>query len=230
MTATTVSPSITLPCHLSIMSSRKPISHGVLTNSGRPRISPDTRTVFEIAKDHRLKTAAFYSWEQLRNLNAPGVLDQSVMINTLEIENGDLLIGEVAGDHILRFMPDLSFIYLEGADMAGHAHGWMSPEYLQALSVADQSIGTLVDRLAKQYCWNVVVTSDHGGNGTHHQVDEPEVMTVPFIGCGPNFKAGHSIKSSLSVLDIAPTLTAVHGITPHWSWEGHVVHEILAET
>jgi arylsulfatase A-like enzyme len=227
MTASTVSPSITLPCHLSIMSSRTPVSHGVLTNSGSPLIAPDTRTVFEIAKDHGLNTAAFYSWEQLRNLHPPGALDQSVMINTLKIDHGDLLIGEVAADHILKFMPDLSFIYLEGADMAGHAHGWMSPEYLQALSVADQSIGALLEKLEKRFSCDVVVTSDHGGNGTHHQVDEPEVMTIPFIASGPGFKAGLSITSPLSVLDIAPTLATLLGIAPHRSWEGKAVGEIL---
>jgi hypothetical protein len=48
--AATVEPSVTLPVHFSIFTSQKPINHNVLTNTGRPALSPSTTTLFEQVK------------------------------------------------------------------------------------------------------------------------------------------------------------------------------------
>lgn len=227
----TVIPPITLPAHFSIFSGRSPIGHNVLTNTGSPDTAPEINTILELAKYNGLSTAAFYSWEQLRNLAPPGVLDQAFHINTLILDKEirDRTIAEVAAQRITATEPDLSFVYFEGVDIAGHDYGWMSEEYVEAINRTDKAIALLLARLSpkQREKYTIVVISDHGGIGTHHKKDVPEVMTVPWIVAGPAAKHNYRIKSELSVLDAAPTIAALLGIAPHWEWEGKVIKELL---
>ena len=230
--AETVSPPLTLPAHFSIFSSRQPVNHNVLTNTGRPDISPDTFTVFEAARYNRLSTAAYYSWEQLRNLTPPGVLDQSIMERTLglPLEPQDLRFIKMVTPSIVRTAPDLCFVYLEGVDAAGHKHGWMSNEYLTAISNADKALGFLLGTLEDiglKNSYNVMVFSDHGGVDTHHMDPLPEVLTIPWIAAGPDIAQGIVLDKDITVLDIAPTAAALLQIPSHWSWEGRVVSEMF---
>ncbi len=232
-TVQTVTPSITLPAHFSIMSSRKPHAHNVITNSGNPAVSPGTFTLMEAAKYQGLSTAAFYSWEQLRNLTPPGVLDQSFMINTLLLEENvrDMTIVQQAGPAICGSQPDFCFVYLEGTDIAGHDYGWMSEPYLKAIERADQAIKVLIDMLSDSGLnekYTIFVVSDHGGSGKHHADPKPSTLTVPWIASGKGIRRGHTIDQPLSVLDITPTIAALMGLPMHWSWQGKVIEEILA--
>lgn len=230
--AKTVTPSLTLPAHLSIFSSRNPIGHNVLTNTGRPEISPDIKTILELAKYNGLSTAAFYSWEHLRNLAPPGVLDQSSLINTLILDETirDRTIVETAAPRICRSAPDCCFIYLEGVDISGHEYGWMSEEYLSAINRADSAIEILLEALTESDLldsYTILIVSDHGGSGTHHAEPVPEVMLVPWIAFGPPVKENFCIPNEMSVLDVTPTLAWLLDVAPHWEWEGRAIKEML---
>lgn len=61
--------------------------------------------------------------------------------------------------------PDLTFVYLDAVDEAGHDHGPNSPEVNTALRAVDTAIGTLVAGLKRRGLYqrtNLVVLSDHG--------------------------------------------------------------------
>ena len=45
---------------------------------------------------------------------------------------------------------------------------------------------------------------------------------------GPGFRAGHEIQGAVSLLDLAPTLAHLLGLTPAPEWEGKCIHEALA--
>ena len=232
LSATTISPPLTLPAHFSIFSSRQPINHNVLTNTGYPNTSPGTFTVFEAARYNGLSTAAYYSWEQLRNLTPPGTLDQSVMIRSVDLlaEPWDLGFIKLVTPRIVSTVPDLCFVYLEGVDVAGHRYGWMSNEYLTAISNADRALGFLLDTLADNGImnnYNFLLFSDHGGINTQHMDPVPEVQRIPWIAAGPDIKQGIVLDKKISVLDIAPTVASLLHILPHWSWEGRTVSEAL---
>ena len=192
-------------------------------------------TIFEVAKYNGLSTAAFYSWEHLRNLTPPSVLDQAVMIRTVDLDDDiqDKTIVEVSLPLILSTLPDFCFVFLEGVDIAGHKYGWMSEKYSRAVSRADQAIGKLLENLIDadgDSSYNILIVSDHGGSGMHHADSSPEVLTIPWIAVGPAIQQDHLIEHQLSVLDIAPTIASLLKIPAHREWQGNVIEEMMADT
>ena len=75
----TVSPSLTLPAHFSIFTSLPPYSHGVMTNTAAPDMSGAAQSLFAHIKTLGGTTAAFYSWDHLRNLAFPGQVDYTLI-------------------------------------------------------------------------------------------------------------------------------------------------------
>jgi hypothetical protein len=92
---------------------------------------------------------------------------------------------------------DASFVHLSSPDRAGHAHGWMGPEYLAAVERTDRRIGAVLDAarstayLRKRVV--VVVTADHGGAPgarEHSDATDPRNYTVPFFAWGAGVEPG----------------------------------------
>ena len=72
----TVMPSVTLPCHMSLFHSVDPSRHGTTTNTYMPQVRP-INGLCEVIKQNNMRSAFFYSWEELRDLSRPGSLDFS---------------------------------------------------------------------------------------------------------------------------------------------------------
>ena len=92
---------------------------------------------------------------------------------------------------------DASFVHLASPDRAGHARGWMGPEYLAAVERTDRRIGAILDAarstayLRKRVV--VVVTADHGGAPgatSHDDATDPRNYTVPFFAWGAGVERG----------------------------------------
>src|SRR5918911_39533 len=81
MRASSVMPSVTLPCHASIFHSVPPARHGITTNVWTPMARP-LPGLFDLAHAAGKRTAFFYNWEELRDLGRPGSLDISYFRNT----------------------------------------------------------------------------------------------------------------------------------------------------
>ena len=115
MTASSVMPSMTLPCHTSIFHSVPPERHGITTNEWHPMARP-LPGLIEIAHQHGKSCVFFYSWEQLRDLSRPGNLEYSYFVNSNE-NNGrpdfaiDEKIANAAGPYIQKYLPDFAFVY-----------------------------------------------------------------------------------------------------------------------
>ena len=67
---TTVMPSVTLPCHMSLFHSVTPERHGILTNTYVPQVRP-VRGLCEVLKAAGKHNAFFYNWEELKDLSRP---------------------------------------------------------------------------------------------------------------------------------------------------------------
>jgi len=240
--AQTVSPSITLPCHASLFLAVPPARHGVLSNVwARPQ--PPVPSLIEVVHQASLSApsqngagkgaAAFYSWEELRDLASPGALDFAYHHRLGDPEEGvrELEVGAVAADYIVRYRPALAFVYIEAPDMVGHRHGWMSKPYLRAVSSADHAAGLVLDalsvsgQLADTAC---LVLADHGGHGLVHGDDVPEDLTIPWIISGVGIRHGHPITSPVNIVDTAPTIAHLLGLTAPAEWSGQIVKEALA--
>ena len=225
MRASSVMPSVTLACHMSVFHSVPPMRHGVTTNIWTPMARP-LPGLFDLAKATGKRCAFLYNWEELRDLARPGSLELAYFRNTSYEPDGDDLIAAEAA----RVLPgggyDFAFIYLGTVDVAGHYYGWMSDGYLAQVGTVDAALGTILDALPADTTY--LVQSDHGGHHRNHGTDLPEDMTIPWLVAGPGIRAGHPIEAPVSLLDTAPTLARLLGIAPHQEWEGRCVEEIFA--
>jgi len=229
MTMKTVNPSLTLPAHFSIFTSLAPYSHGVTANTALPDLSCAAQSLFPHVKSLGGTVSAFYSWDHLRNLCLPGVLDVA-HCRTVSDEKDLLALAADASAHITTDQPDFCFVYFELTDIVGHRHGWMSEEYLQAVEVSDRALERLLDgvlAMRESERVNIVVQSDHGGKGDNHMGEDPEIMNVPFIAWGKGILENQEIASPVSILDTAPTLAGMMGIPPHFAWQGKTMNQIF---
>ncbi|QYH36063.1 alkaline phosphatase family protein [Salinibacterium sp. M195] len=96
----------------------------------------------------------------------------------------------------------ITYVYAPELDMAGHAHGWQSPQWTHALESLDAALAGVVGRLAADQ--GVLITADHG------MVDVPPSAhvlfdTAPELLLGVRHFAG---EPRCLHLHLEPTLTA----------------------
>lgn len=216
ITAQTVMPSVTLPCHISLFHSVPPERHGTVTNDYMPQVRP-VRSLFEVLHNAGKRTACFYNWEQLRDLARPGNLDFSYYYSQYAHKNADARITDAALDYIKEAAPDFLFLYLGETDEAGHKDGWMSPFYLKTCSAAWDCIRRVAE--ATQGTYDLLLTADHGGHGRGHGTDMPEDMTIPMM---VRPVGGEKVRTEgVNILDLAPTIAHMQGVASDRDWEGH---------
>lgn len=247
MAASTVMPSVTLPCHMSLFHSVTPQRHGILSNTYTPLARP-LDGLFEVLRHAGLKSAFFYNWEPLRDLGRPGSLYHSYYANQGQYagnEEAEAILkrvldpshpayrkaaGQVASNEAivqdaalcLTQQPiDFAFLYLGLPDSVGHEIGWMSHEYLLSVGYCFDKIQSLYEALEKASPgeYTLIVTADHGGHDQMHGTEMPEDMQIPLLMLGPGIP--HlSQHGGASILDIAPTVCTLLGARPAEEWIG----------
>ncbi len=217
LTAQTVMPSVTLPCHMSLFHSVDPDRHGITTNTYVPQVRP-IEGLFDRLDAAGKKNGFFYTWEELRDLSRPDHLHRAYMINQHKELHSDQMITDAAIDYINAEQPDFLFLYLGQTDeLGGHDHGWMSPEYLHCVNVAVGCTQKLIESIPEDY--TVILTADHGGHGRGHGSDDPQDMTIPIVIRGPRFEKGREYPGG-SIKDIAVTVAKLLEVAPAKEWEG----------
>jgi predicted AlkP superfamily pyrophosphatase or phosphodiesterase len=224
MRASSVMPSVTLPCHTSIFHSVPPPRHGITRNVWAPMARPLPGLV-DLAHVAGRRCAFFYNWEQLRDLSQPGSLRLSFFRDTCYQPDGDQIVADAAAPALAGGDFDFAFVYFGTVDSAGHYYGWMSEGYLEQLERVDAALGTLLDALPAGD--TVLLQSDHGGHDRNHGTDLPEDLTIPWMVAGPGIRSGYTIEAPVSLLDTAPTLARLLDLAPHRDWEGRCVMEIF---
>ena len=218
MTAKTVMPSVTLPCHVSLFHSVDPERHGTTTNVYAPQVRPVTG-LCELLKKNKKTSAFFYSWEELRDVSRPASLIYSCF------HKGDYRGYAVSNDYLtdeaIKFISEndveFTFLYLGSPDEAGHKYGWMGEEYMASVAHSFDCIERIINSLSDDYA--VIITADHGGHDRSHGKDIPEDMLIPLILLGNGIDTDADIEGA-TILDIAPTFTKLLGIEPDDEWEG----------
>lgn len=218
LSAKTVFPSVTLPCHMSLFHSVEPARHGTTTNVHMPQVRP-INGLCDVLASAGKRSAFFYSWEQLRDLARPGNICHA------EFHRGILFgyekVNERLIDRALEFLNetdiDFTFLYLGWTDEAGHSHGWMSDEYMRSVRCSWKSIEKVVNELNEDY--TVIVTADHGGHDRTHGTALDCDMTIPMFFKGKDFEEGKVIDGA-NIMDIAPTVAKILGVHADEEWEG----------
>lgn len=123
--------------------------------------------------------------------------------------------------------PEMVVLYLNDADLAGHAWGWMSPAYLQAARAIDRGLERLGE-LAEDPETLVIFTADHGGGGVlaqDHDHLHPVNEGIPIGMIGGRVMPGLVSSEPVGLLDIPPTVLHGFGGTAPAEYEGRVLHE-----
>lgn len=131
---------------------------------------------------------------------------------------------------LARTEPGLLFVYFADCDVAGHAHGWMSPQYLEAAAGVDAGIACLT-KAAREGI--LIVTSDHGGGGVRpDDHDEPHPINdwIPLTIAGPFVRRRAVLAAPISLLDLPPTILWHLGVAIPPTYEGRVLREAFVRT
>ena len=194
-----------------------PDAHGILDNTPNPPSGPPS--ILSVARAAGRSTSAFQSWLPLDALWEPEALSFRLTLDEGHDQAVDAIIVDAA---IARFDSappgEVMFVYLSYPDPVGHDHGWDSEEYLASAAQVDRDLGHLVDALPAD--WSVIVTTDHGGHGRKHGTDCNEDMETFVVARGPRITRC-SGWATASILDIAPTVADLTGISPDSGWVGH---------
>lgn len=141
------------------------------------------------------------------------------------------IVADTFASYVQDVKPDLCFIHFSDSDGAGHAHGWGSPEQVQAFADEDDALKTVRDALAKAGIDKdsvIILTADHGGHNRTHGSNSPEDMTIPWIVWGQGVKKGFTITAPVTTYDTAATALWLLGVPIPDSFDGKPVTSAFA--
>ncbi|KGE15897.1 alkaline phosphatase family protein [Sphingobacterium deserti] len=235
-----VMPSVTLPNWTSHLTGSGPEQHGVVNNDWLlnkfilPGVAKDEDgyypSVFTILKheDANVKTAFYYNWLNLiYPYNSKYFDEVSYLKNDAYTENYDKAYEFIAAN---KNNPSVVFLYSVHTDHAGHAHKWMSPEYIRSIEEADVQIGIFLEKLKKADLYKsttFMFLSDHGGIEYGHGGVTVEEMLVPWGIVGPGIKAGHTITDPNNTVNTASTILHIFNIKQPKAWVGQPAYSVF---
>ncbi len=207
--ATTITPSITLPSHTSMLTGALPAVHGITWNDNRvaDRGRVPVPTIFQVAHEHGFATAAFASKGKFNHLFSPTALDYYVVPQGNGSWSSDRTATNVAS-YLRDHRPNLMFVHLPEPDRYGHVFGWMSFVYGIAVRSADAAVGKILDAADEEYGegnYTVILTADHGGEGREHGDSAPLDRTIPWIAWGRDVARGE-LPEGIHTTDTAATV------------------------
>ena len=124
LTAQTVMPSVTFPCHNSMMRSVPPSRHGITSNVWTPMARP-VPSVLELLADNGKVGGMFFNWQVLRDLAAPEKLQASMYVAEKYGSGGtgDRAVSQMAQQWLGGNEWDFAFVYFGYTELAGHDSG-----------------------------------------------------------------------------------------------------------
>jgi len=218
-TARTVTPPWTVPAHTSMLRGIDPATHGLSDNTPAP-LRTSAPSFLKAARQAGRSTAMFVSWLLLDAVIERDAATQRFVIDSGYDPDDDrrMVDAAAAAASAAGGCSDLMFVYLVAPDLAGHAHGFDSAEYRAAAARSDINLARLLDAVGDGA--PVLVTTDHGGLGTDHADQVPDVLETFVVVRAPGRVAAGSGWTAASLLDVAPTVADLCGIAPDPSWEG----------
>lgn len=139
----------------------------------------------------------------------------------------DADLTKLAAKYLQEANPDIVCVYLGQVDETGHAQGFHPsvPAYRKAIETVDEHVGTLLHSIetrpsASAEEWLVIVTTDHGGQGTGHGGGHEieEIRRVFLIVSGNGVKDPGPVRQTYLV-DAVATALAWLGVPLDQKWE-----------
>jgi hypothetical protein len=226
-----VLPTLSSPNWASAINGASPAQHGITSNGylrHMVEFQPVCRTedgkfptIFGLLRTAypASRIAVFHDWDGFANLlekDAPDVLRHVA---------GAAQTTAAAVAYWTANRPALMFLHLDNVDHAGHAHGWLSKEYYQAVEDADGYVGQvldMVDALSARESTYILVTSDHGGTKHGHGKNSLAEIQIPWILAGPGVTPAQ-IAVPVNIFDTALTVAWIFHLDPSQCWIGRPV-------
>jgi predicted AlkP superfamily pyrophosphatase or phosphodiesterase len=232
--ARAVMPTSSSPNWASMIMGAGPEQHGIDSNDWQRdkfAITPTARgpegifpTIFGLLRSAQPQAtiAVFHDWSGF------GRLVERKSCDVVEHPKGAAETAARAADYLKQHRPTLLFVHLDLVDHAGHAHGWTSPEYYQAVETGDKLLADLLAAIAAAGIDGrtiVLVTADHGGLGKKHGGNTMAELEIPWILAGPGVRHGHEIASPVNTFDTAATIAHIFRLSPPECWIARPVLE-----
>ena len=165
-------------------------------------------SVFDVVHDNGGSTAMFAAkikfnlykrtWNAHGGPDRAGRNDGRAKIDRFTIDVNDTRLVAKLTAELRRSPREFTFVHLSLPDRAGHAHGFMRKEYLDAVEQTDRLLGRILDTVADRPGLHrhtlVLLTTDHGGEGaTHYAADKLKNYRIPFMAWGPGIPAGRDL-------------------------------------
>lgn len=233
--AQTVPVAITLPSHVSMLTGVSVERHRITFNDERATtrpIYPNATTIFEVAKAGGLSTALVSGKSKFMALNKPGTIDFLWAPESAKTTDKDVVASaiKVFREH----KPQLMFLHFPGADTAGHAKGWASPEQFAAIALIDEALGTLVKEMKDLGIYDstaIIISADHGGSGKTHGANDPRSLYIPWIVSGPGLRQNYDLTNNRDVTvnttDTFATACYLLGLKPPEGINGKPITQII---
>ena len=179
------------------------------------------------------KIACFNDWLAFNRLFEKGVVNRQrdAILLQAASHHGYKGITRMASNYFKRKKPEFMFVHLDLVDHAGHHHGHGTQAYYDAVSIADQMTGKIINAVKASGELEhtvILITADHGGIGHGHGGDTPEERFVPWILTGTGVVNGE-LKVPIKTYDTAATLAYLLGIKAPDCWEGKPVLRAIAQ-
>ncbi len=244
---------LTLPSHVSLLTSSYPFCHQVRDN-GEP-LQTSVVTLASILRARGYRTAAFvgsYVLDKRFGLNSgfdvydsPFDLHRTRKIDTSEVKRYGEVVVQAATHWIEENSRNPLFVFLHLYDLhkpytlppALHKR-FPEPSYDIQLGYVDEVIGGFSEFLRKIHLWDralIVFTSDHGeglgdhGESTHGYFIYQSTLRVPLILHWPLSSGPRSarIVQPASLLDVAPTILQFLGVQRPPEFQGRGLMALL---
>ena len=203
---------ITLPNHTCMLTGRPVHSKGLIlghqwTDNHEPAdltLHSNARSyvssAFDVAHDNGFSTALYASKAKFvlfqqsydERSGAPDRIGDDDGRNKIDMSvlNDDTAeMMHIFVSNMAQRPANYSFVHIRDADTAGHAYGWGSEPYVEAMKQADGYLGMVFDLVVQNPTLNgkttIILTADHGGFRKNHvDSSHPLAYTVPFFVWG----------------------------------------------
>jgi len=215
----------TLPNHTGMLTSRRidpaHAGHGVTFNydngsTVHRAAGTYVPSVFDVVHDHGGRTSlysaktkfAFFqrTWNTNGRPDRVGQDNGKAKISNVVIDMNNARLVAKLNTELATQPRTFSFLHISLPDVAGHADGFMSPEYVAAVKQTDKLLGTVLATISRRPALRaemlVLLTADHGGEGpSHDNAAALQNYRIPFMAWGP----GVAVRRDLYAIN--PTFT-----------------------
>jgi hypothetical protein len=210
----------TLPNHTGMLTGRRIDArrggHGVTYNQdARSRTvhrsaGEYVSSVFDVVHDHGGRTALFATktkfdlyqrtWNTHGQPDRVGADDGNAKIDEFVVDTNDNRLVATTNAYLRDQPGEFVFLHIALPDEIGHEDGFMSDRYLAGVRATDWLVGTVLDTISSRPALRretvVLLTADHGGDGSSHSdEDEMENYQIPFLAWGSGVPAGRDLYS-----------------------------------